>query len=138
MEPAVNHQPVEANVSKVPVMGICEWGGYHGYLGRQIPEDRVTAIDETIDGHLDAGFDHIWMMGVWRVGECVRQRAIEHGRLHGPYDTALPGWSEGDVDGSPFAIAAYEPDPRLGGTQRPIYTERGFGTVAGGNDTRSF
>jgi hypothetical protein len=61
------------------------------------------------------GFTHVWLMGVWSTGPRARAEALRHGGLRGAYDEALPGWTEADVGGSPYAIADYVVPPALGG-----------------------
>ncbi len=57
------------------------------------------------------GFSHIWLMGVWRTGPRGRQHSLQLSELRaGP----LPCLEE-DIAGSPYAIAAYEISPSLGG-----------------------
>jgi hypothetical protein len=60
------------------------------------------------------GFDLVYLMGVWRRSPLGRQIARSEPRLFDGYDRALPGWSLADVVGSPFCIADYSPDPRIG------------------------
>jgi glycosidase len=61
-------------------------------------------FDELAAEHLDRlaalGFDWIWAMGVWHIGEAPRELA----RTFAP-----------DFEGSPYAIAEYAVDPELGG-----------------------
>ena len=61
------------------------------------------------------GFSFIWLMGVWTTGPRSRTQALQHEDLRRAYFAALPDWTEQDVGGSPYAIAAYEVDPQLGG-----------------------
>jgi len=60
------------------------------------------------------GFDYVWLMGVWRRSEIGRKIAREAPELQPGYAAALPGWSPEDVLGSPYSIAAYQPDDRIG------------------------
>ncbi len=60
------------------------------------------------------GFDLVWLMGVWRRGPEGRRIAQTDPTLFAGYEAALPGWQLDDVVGSPYAVQAYEPDPRLG------------------------
>ena len=60
------------------------------------------------------GFDLLWCMGVWKRSKGSRTSALLHSGLRKDYDTALPGWSEEDVIGSPYAVYSYRPDPRFG------------------------
>lgn len=59
-------------------------------------------------------FDLVWLMGIWGRSEASRRIARAHDGLRGEYDRALPGWNEGDIDGSPYAIADYAIDAALG------------------------
>lgn len=60
------------------------------------------------------GFDLVWLMGVWQRSPGARQQALLHPALRQEYDQALPGWSDLDVAGSPYAVYAYRLDPELG------------------------
>jgi len=81
-------------------------------LGKQITLDDVP--DSEWNALKSLGFDVIWLMGVWQ--RSTRARAIE---LADPtnvptYDAALPGWTPEDVLASPYSVAAYVPDKRIG------------------------
>jgi hypothetical protein len=54
-------------------------------------------------------------MGVWPTGPVARAEAQTNPDLRAAYDRALPGWTEEDVLGSPYAVAAYQVAPQLGG-----------------------
>ncbi len=60
------------------------------------------------------GFHLIWLMGLWRRSPEGRRIAQTDPTLFAGYEAALPGWQAEDVVGSPYAVQAYEPDPRLG------------------------
>ena len=60
------------------------------------------------------GFDFIWLMGVWQRSRASHQEALNNDSLRQRYDAILPGWSDADVGGSPYAIAEYTLDPILG------------------------
>jgi glycosidase len=62
-----------------------------------------------------AGFDYVFLMGVWRRSPIGRQIAQTHPSLVAEYDRILPGWTADDVPGSPYCVQAYEPDDRMGG-----------------------
>lgn len=63
----------------------------------------------------ELGFTHIWLLGVWTTGPRARRQALESADLRREYDKALPGWTEDDVGGSPYAIANYQVPRELGG-----------------------
>src|SRR5690349_5928022 len=67
------------------------------------------------DGIAQDGFDCVFLMGVWRRSIVGREIALSEPALVAEYDRVLPGWTEGDVVGSPYCIRAYEPDERMGG-----------------------
>ena len=60
------------------------------------------------------GFDLIWLMGVWQRSPGSRQKALLDPALRRAYDQALPGWTDDDIAGSPYAIYSYSLDPLLG------------------------
>ncbi len=60
------------------------------------------------------GFDMVWIMGVWQRSPSARRQALVHPELKRAYDTALPGWKEYDVSGSPYAVYDYFLDYSLG------------------------
>lgn len=61
-----------------------------------------------------AGFDTVWMMGVWTRTAGSRQQALSSPGLIAEFDRTLPGWTPSDVAGSPYAVGAYALDPALG------------------------
>jgi hypothetical protein len=81
---------------------------------------RVTLAeipDEELDRLARLGFDYLYLMGVWTLGEEGPRIARAMPELRAEYDRALPGWTEADVVGSPFAVARYAVDPSLGGDE---------------------
>jgi glycosidase len=83
------------------------------------------------DAIAGAGFDCVYLMGVWRRSATGRLIARTDARLIAEYDRVLPGWAMRDVPGSPYCIQAYEPDDRMGGWRgldacRASLAERGM------------
>lgn len=74
----------------------------------EIPEEEFTRW-------LRLGFTHIWLMGVWTTGARAREIALTVPDLRCAYDEVLPGWTDADVAGSPYAIADYSVPAILGG-----------------------
>ena len=60
------------------------------------------------------GFDLLWLMGVWQRSPGARQQALFNPALRRQYDQVLPGWTDDDIAGSPYAILDYSLDPALG------------------------
>ncbi|MGD0962950.1 MAG: alpha-amylase family glycosyl hydrolase [Candidatus Acidiferrales bacterium] len=79
---------------------------------------RATRLGDVPDAEWDAlatrGFDVVWLMGVWQRSAESRRITLEDPTIFPRYDRALPGWQLEDVIGSPYAVAAYVPDPRIG------------------------
>jgi len=82
---------------------------------------RTITLAEVPDTEWDTlarlGFDAIWLMGVWKRSEEARRIALEKAAAPGgaeQYDRALPGWKPSDIVASPYAVAAYVPDARIG------------------------
>ena len=73
-----------------------------------VPESEFT-------GWQRRGFTHSWLMGVWTSGERTRAEAFKHADLLNAYNLLLPGWSDEDIAGSPYAIGDYHVPPALGG-----------------------
>ena len=79
---------------------------------------RIAQLDDVPDSAWDAiaqrGFQIVWLMGVWRRSPESRRIALEDPANPPQWDRALPGWTASDVIASPYAIAAYIPDARIG------------------------
>jgi Alpha amylase, catalytic domain len=79
---------------------------------------RLIKLADVPDSEWDAiaarGFDIVWFMGIWQ--HSVEARRIELGDPQNKplFDRVLPGWKPDDVIGSPYSIAQYGPDPRIG------------------------
>ena len=86
-------------------------------LSRQAGQTLTLAsVPEAVwDTCAAQGFDLIYLMGIWRRSAIGRQLAISHPELRAEYDRVLPGWTDEDVPGSPYCIADYVPDARMGG-----------------------
>ena len=104
----------------------------HGLSTRKGREIDLWAVPEDeLDTWARRGFTHIWLMGIWPTGQKSRQQALEHADLRRAYDDALPGWTEADVVGSPYAVSCYNVSPSLGGDEalaalRKRMAERGL------------
>jgi hypothetical protein len=75
----------------------------------------ASVPDSELAGCQKLGFTHIWLMGVWTTGPRARAEALKAPELRRAYDEALPGWTEADVAGSPYAVGDYQVPPALGG-----------------------
>ena len=84
-------------------------------------ENRTITLDnvpgQEWDAIANAGFDCVYLMGVWKRSAIGRLMARTDPSLIDEYDRTLPGWTMADVPGSPYCIQAYEPDARMGGWQ---------------------
>jgi len=92
-----------------------------------VPEEEWQELE-----HL--GFDLVWLMGVWQRSPASRQQALLNGALREEYARALPGWSDEDIGGSPYAVHGYSLDPALGAPSelaklRAKLNRRGLGLV---------
>jgi len=80
---------------------------------------RTVKLGDLPDAEWDAlakrGFDVVWLMGVWQRSPESRRLTLEDPANFQRYDMALPGWQLDDVIGSPYAVAGYVPDARMGG-----------------------
>jgi hypothetical protein len=81
-------------------------------FGRMIQLEDVP--DSTWDSIAERGFDIVWLMGVWRRSPESRRIALEDPANFPQFDRALPVRTPSDVIASPYAVAAYVPDARIG------------------------
>jgi glycosidase len=73
--------------------------------------------DAEIQRLVRLGFDAVWLMGVWATGAAGREVSRNDPELRAEYLKVLPDVCEADIIGSPYAVAAYEVAPELGGPQ---------------------
>ena len=79
------------------------------------PVDLSTVPDERWAALADAGFDAVWLMGVWTRSAAGSAIALNNTELVGSFQAVLPDYQPDDVVGSPYCIGDYQVDPRLGG-----------------------
>lgn len=83
---------------------------------RQKEDITLANIPDTEwDALANRGFNIVWLMGVWKRSEASRCIMLERRTNHPDFDRALPGWQASDVVSSPYAVAGYVPDERIGG-----------------------
>ena len=79
---------------------------------------RPLSLGEVPDAAWDEfrrlGFDLIWLMGVWERSPESRRIFQTDADATAGFDQALPGWTQADIVGSPYAVRLYGPDPRIG------------------------
>jgi hypothetical protein len=97
---------------------LCEintWAWLEGFSTQQKRMIKLADIpDQQWDALAGLGFDVIWLMGVWQRSPESRKIAQTMPELAPGFARALPGWKPEDVVGSPYSVAAYVPDPRIG------------------------
>ena len=74
-----------------------------------------AVAEDTLVELAGRGVTHLWLMGVWPTGPRSRAQAVTHAGLRASYHLALPGWTDDDVRGSPYAIADYQVAAEFGG-----------------------
>lgn len=82
-------------------------------LGRPATLDDLA--DEALDRIAGLGFDWLYLLGVWQTGPAGRAVSLGRDDWRASYGAGLPGWTEADVIGSPFAVRAYRAHEALGG-----------------------
>lgn len=70
--------------------------------------------DAEWDSLAKRGLDIIWLMGVWQRSPASRQITLADPADFPVFDRVLPGWTPRDVVGSPYSVARYVPDPKIG------------------------
>jgi glycosidase len=74
-------------------------------LGRSA---RLADIpDDFLDQVAALGFDYVWFLGLWQTGPAGRQVSLSHPEWLQEFQATLPGFTEADVSGSPFAVTSY-------------------------------
>jgi glycosidase len=74
-------------------------------LGRSA---RLADIpNDFLDQIASQGFDFVWFLGLWQTGPAGRQVSLSHSDWLNEFQATLPGFTEGDVSGSPFAVTGY-------------------------------
>jgi len=68
-----------------------------------------------LDGWAQAGFDWVWLLGVWQPSQVGAQLARLDPRVRQAAEGLLPDLTDDDLCSSCFSIAAYEVNPSLGG-----------------------
>jgi glycosidase len=74
-------------------------------LGR--PATLADIPDSFLDQLVSLGFDYIWFLGLWQTGQAGRQVSLSHHEWLQEFQATLPGFSEADISGSPFAVTGY-------------------------------
>ena len=98
------------------------------------PVTLATVPDAALDRLAALGFDYVYLMGVWTLGEEGPRISRTDPELRLDYDLSLHGWKDEDVVGSPFAVARYAVDPAFGGDEalaslRARLAARGIGLL---------
>lgn len=75
----------------------------------------ATIPEAELDRLATAGFDHLWLMGVWTLGEIGPEIARHHEDVRRDLDALVPCWKPAELIGSPYAVARYTVAPSLGG-----------------------
>ena len=84
---------------------------------QKLPITLATVPEAEFVFWKQSGFTHVWLMGVWTTGPGAREIALQHPDLRREYAAVLPGWTDADVLGSPYSIAAYAVPKALGGDE---------------------
>ncbi len=80
---------------------------------------RVATLDDFPDLEIDRlanlGFDWIWLLSVWQIGEAGRMVSRTNPDWRKEFKETLSDLTENDIAGSGFAITAYRVPEGLGG-----------------------
>jgi glycosidase len=96
--------------------------------------DLSTVSERQWDAIADAGFDAVWLMGVWERSPVGAAMALADRDLVAAFQAALPDWVPDDVVGSPYCIRNYVVDRNLGGREalavaRAALADRGLALI---------
>jgi hypothetical protein len=80
---------------------------------------REATLDDIPDSELERfarmGFDWIWLLSVWQIGQASRRVSLGSAELRREFQQTLPDLQEQDMQGSGFAITEYTVHHFLGG-----------------------
>jgi glycosidase len=80
---------------------------------------RSATLDDIPDSLLESlqakGFDWVWLLGVWSVGQTGAKIARQPSEWRRECLSVLPDLTDDDIVGSPFAVCSYTVDDSLGG-----------------------
>ena len=79
------------------------------------PASFENIADYWLDSFAQLGFDWLWIMGVWRLGDVGRGISRANPEWRDGYKASLPDMTEDDIIGSPFAIQSYTVSADFGG-----------------------
>jgi glycosidase len=82
-------------------------------IGRNATLDDIP--DEELDKLEKAGFEWVWLLSVWQLGEVGRKISRESPVWLKEFNETLPDLKEEDIQGSGFAITKYQVQDQLGG-----------------------
>src|SRR5262245_46810833 len=80
-----------------------------GELARELgrPVTLADVPDDALDRLAARGFDWVWLLGVWQTGPAGRKVSLVNPQWQQGYAIDLPGFTDADVCGSPFAVQGY-------------------------------
>jgi len=88
------------------------------YLLKQRYSKDIKTFKDIPDAEFESwkakGFEWVWFMGIWQLGDMGLQHDLTDSGLIQSYNTVLPGWTKDDVIGSPYSIVKYEVNTVLG------------------------
>jgi hypothetical protein len=98
------------------------------------PIDLGSVPEQEWDAVAAAGFDAVWLMGVWERSPAGAAVALANDDLVAGFRAALPDYAPDDVVGSPYCIRDYSVDRGLGGATglaaaRAALARRGLGLI---------
>jgi glycosidase len=82
------------------------------HIGRPSTLDDIPDIDLDVIANL--GFDWVYLLSVWQIGEAGRKVSRSNPGWLAEYRELLPDLQEEDICGSGFAITSYTLNPKLG------------------------
>ena len=85
----------------------------------EIGSSRPATLDDFPNSEIDqlakAGYDFVWLLGVWQTGPAGRNESLSNPEWRREFQQTLPDFRESDVCGSCFAVRDYHVHKDFGG-----------------------
>lgn len=102
----MRNNPVTYEINTLPWLNVLSERYGRAITLETVPEKEWEALQAK-------GIDCLWLMGIWKRSPAARKEAIRTPAVMDSIRAMLPQWDDSVVEGSPYAVYSYVPDPRI-------------------------